>query len=126
MDDRRNFSRVKFLTNAQIDFNNTTYPVNVIDIALNGALLHSEINIPLALKSVCELKVNLAQSDIVLDFVAEVVHREQNNLGVKFIRKDIDTMIHLRRLLELNVGDYERISKELSFLIRGPDSGTKD
>ncbi|MCH8020053.1 hypothetical protein IH785_09340 [candidate division KSB1 bacterium] len=30
--------------------------------------------------------------------------------------QNLDTMIHLRRLLELNVCDHDRITKELAFL----------
>ena len=56
-------------------------------------------------------------SEITLTFNAELVHNHQNKLGLKFWSTDINTMTHLRRLLELNVADYDAITHELSFLV---------
>jgi hypothetical protein len=51
-------------------------------------------------------------------FDAEVTHIHDDNIGFKFISIDVETMIHLRNLLSLNVGDYDKITDELDFWLK--------
>jgi hypothetical protein len=47
---------------------------------------------------------------------ARCVHRELNYLGFRFEMIDAESMMHLRRLMELNTGRADDIGRELSFL----------
>ena len=116
MQDRRNFSRIKFVASVQVEFNDEIFEGELLDISLNGALLRSRAHVPIEKGDFCKLGFYLHPSEISLDFDAEVVHLHQNKLGFKFLSEDIDTMTHLRRLLELNIGDHDRITRELTFL----------
>ncbi len=44
------------------------------------------------------------------------MHEEDNQYGFRFDSIEADGMIHLRRLLELNISSEDEIEKELSFL----------
>lgn len=116
MQDRRNFSRIKFGTEVQIKLNNKTFEGELLDISLKGALIQSNIQTPIKIGDCCALRFYLTSSVIRLKFNVELVHLHQNKLGFKFLSEDVDTMTHLRRLLELNVGEEDRITHELSFL----------
>jgi hypothetical protein len=74
--------------------------------------------IPLAEENRCELLIHLLDSDITLQFEAEVIHSQKRRLGFKFIGEDTETATHLRRLLELNIGSSEVIDKELAFWLK--------
>ena len=67
----------------------------------------------LAVGTVANLSISLPGSEIVLVFSAELVHREETRLGFKFLQEDLETLTHLRTLLELNTGDPEGVRSEL-------------
>lgn len=118
MHNKRHFTRIKFETNARIEFNHAIYKVELLDISLKGALIHSEKPTPMKTGDCCILRIHLPSSSINLVFNALLVHLDQNNLGFKFTGEDSDTMTHLRRLLELNIGDFEKVTHELHFLVK--------
>jgi len=115
---KRNFSRINFAANAQIEFNSKIFESELLDIALKGALIRPKTQPLLERGNCCILRIFLHSSDITLTFNAELVHLEQNDFGFKFLDIDIDTMTHLRRLLDLNIGDQDKITNELSFLLK--------
>ena len=50
-----------------------------------------------------------------LQFESKVMHRSNNVAGVKFIRIDLDSMIHLRSFIEARTMDPEQVVKEFEF-----------
>ena len=118
MDEKRYFSRINFKAQSQIEFNDKVYAGELLDISLRGALLRFKDQIPLKKCDHCTLLIHLHSSDIKLIFDAELVHIHQNNLGFKFISEDVGTMTHLRNLLSLNIGDYDKITDELEFWLK--------
>ena len=63
-----------------------------------------------------DLRIKLMSSDIEINTISVLVHEEGDKKGFFFREIDLDSMIHLRRLLELNVPNEGEIEKELSFL----------
>ncbi len=115
MDDKRYFSRINFTAKSQIDLNDKIYSGELLDLSLRGALIKFEEQISTKMNDKCTLTIHLHSSDIRLIFDAELVHIHQKGLGFKFISEDVGTMTHLRNLLSLNVGDYDKITDELEF-----------
>jgi len=115
MDDKRYFSRINFTAQSQIEANDKVYSGELFDLSLRGALLNFKENIPLNMNDSCTLIIHLHSSAIKLIFDAVLVHIHKNHLGFKFISEDVGTMTHLRNLLSLNVGDYDKITDELEF-----------
>lgn len=115
MDEKRYFSRISFKAHSQIEFNNKVFEGELLDLSLRGALLSFKDQIPLKTSERCTLIIHLHSSDIKLIFEAELTHIQKNNLGFKFLEEDVGTMTHLRNLLSLNVGDYDKITDELEF-----------
>lgn len=117
MEERRKFVRVKFLTEVEVVHFDNTYQAELIDLSLKGALIHAKNKIPMGIGNTCNIKIRLAAKDLALKFKAELIHQNGDNLGLKFLTQDIDTLIHLRRLLELNIFNHDIISKELASLV---------
>ncbi|MBU2872268.1 PilZ domain-containing protein [Colwellia sp. E2M01] len=118
MDDRRQFTRILFSIKADITIEEQTYPVSIHDISLNGALVT-------AIKSEQSLKGKIGTLHFVLsDQESEVtmniavVHEKEDETGLQCNAIDIDSVTHLRRLIELNLGDSEQLNKELTQLSR--------
>ncbi len=119
MTQQRRFGRIAFGTDIHIEHQGATYSGALQDIALKGALLHFEALPPLKMNDTCQLSIHLVNSDIILHFKAEAIHFHQDTIGFRFVETDLDTLAHLRRLLELNTGDAEKVEQEISFLRKG-------
>ena len=130
-DERRQYSRIAFHAPAQLIFSDTQYDVVVLDLSLKGALLKLSgdillnfsslipraSDILLKLDSHCVLRVTLSDMDDQINMQARVAHIEGKNVGIICLNIDLDSVTHLRRLVELNIGDPELLERELSALI---------
>ena len=117
MKERRVFSRIKFVADVQLIHKDKSYVADMLDISLRGALILPHETLAIKAGELCELKFALPETDIVLQFTMELVHSAGDNLGFKFLSEDVETMVHLRQLLSLNLGNPEKIAEELPFLI---------
>jgi len=114
MIEKRLFQRIRFGVTTEVEIDGNRYETRLVDISLKGALIefsHDEIldrGLP------CHLIVHLDMSDVTLSFTGVVAHSHDNLTGIKFITIDIDTMMHLRSLLELNSGDADLVRSELN------------
>ena len=118
MAERRNFQRIPFTTDAEILCNNKKYKGELLDISLKGALILGTGQVQLEMGSRCDLTIHLLETEIALNFEADLVHCEGNKLGFKFVSEDTETAMHLRRLLELNIGSSDEIEKEIAFWLK--------
>jgi hypothetical protein len=118
MGERRKFQRVPFETEAEINCKEKKSHGKLLDISLQGALIQGKGTIPFETGNVCDLSIHLSGTDITLQFDVDLVHREDNRFGLRFIGEDTETMTHLKRLLESNIGSSEVIDKEISFWLR--------
>ncbi|WP_333607887.1 PilZ domain-containing protein, partial [Arsukibacterium sp.] len=66
------------------------------------------------------LRVHL--NDYPMDFCMQVrvAHQHQQVIGLHCDKIDIDSASHLKRLIELNLGDDQLLSRELSELTLSP------
>ena len=115
--DNRQFHRVKFAAKTVVECGTAKIEASLVDISMKGALLRFTDVPDLPPKGRCLVSVTLDASDIVLHFEAEVVHVRSEFIGLKFVGIDIDTMIHLRSLLELNTADPDQVRSELAIFL---------
>ena len=113
---RRNFSRVKFDSTAFINLGTTRIQAHLVDISLRGALVALIDDVVIEKGKNCQFEFHLNETEIVLFVNAMVVFSNAQDIGLKFDNIDLESMIHLRRLVELNIGDPDQIQKELFFL----------
>jgi hypothetical protein len=91
--------------------------VRLLDISLKGALVEHGSDLSVRRGDRLKLVFRLDHSDIVLQFDAEVVHCHEMTAGVKFVEMDLDTLTHLRSLMEARTVNPELVRHELSFLV---------
>ena len=118
MENRRQFTRILFSITAELEIEDLTYPVSIHDISLNGALVTAvDSEKPLKGKlGTLRFLLSDRESEVIMNIA--VVHVEANETGLQCNAIDIDSVTHLRRLVELNLGDSEQLNKELSQLSR--------
>jgi len=119
MSDKRNYARVQFVEKAQVKYAGSTVECCVLDISLKGVLLQfSTESLPdISEKQEVVILMELAGSDICLEFHAHASHFDDHTIGFCFTTMDSESITHLRRLLELNTGDPEEIDRELSYMV---------
>jgi hypothetical protein len=74
----------------------------------------------------CLVKLPLgddATADIVIAMAGELAHVEDDRAGVLCRSIDIESITHLRRLIEVNLGDPAASERELKALIAGANPG---
>lgn len=111
----RKFYRADFKTHGNIVIDSEKIPFELCNISLKGILLIADSD-KLQKGEAYELRIKLASSEIEIITTSVLVHDEGEKKGFFFREIDIDSMIHLRRLLELNTPNEGEIEKELSFL----------
>lgn len=117
-EEHRNFWRIVFHSPATFTAASGTRQARLLDISLKGALLdvgggwHGAIGEP------CELKLHLG-IDTNISMSGTIAHVEGNHIGLRCDNIDLDSITHLRRLVELNVGDPELLEREFHALAGG-------
>ena len=116
---RRQFSRIRFQTDARLFLPDAECDVEVVDLSLRGALVRLSAPAFVAVGSNCTLKIRLDEAGTTIRMEATVVHRQGDHAGLYCREIDLDSVTHLRRLVELNVGDEAILNRELSLLAPG-------
>lgn len=114
--ERRRFSRVDFDAAVELTQGTKTWEAKLVDISLKGLLL----TLPdgLAISAGEPLHVTIILSDQTpIRMNAEIVHQSAAQLGLTCSLIDLDSISHLRRLIELNLGDPAAAERELAELI---------
>ena len=62
------------------------------------------------------LEIHLGDSAVQIRMQVSVAHVEEDRIGFKRELIDPDGIMHLRRLMELNIGDADLLDRELSEL----------
>ncbi len=120
MTELRNYRRIPFHTSATIIWSQEKFPCELVDLALRGALLQTHSEVPIEIGAHALVEIELANSELKLSFGIELIHREQNQYGFLFVDADDESLAHLRRLLELNLGDDKQVEREFGHWLQHP------
>lgn len=116
LENRRQFSRILFNTRASLLLDQKRIPVSLIDISLRGALVQPNTEWQYQAGTACTLEVLLDGSEMLIRMETNIAHIKDGHVGLVCREIDLDSMIHLRRLVELNLGDESILNRELSAL----------
>lgn len=117
--ERRHFTRVAFDADAMLTTTEERCAVTVLDLSLKGALLRLPHSVTLPSGAPCLLSVSLSQTDASIAMAGELAHVEGDLVGVQCRSIDLESITHLRRLIEVNLGDAQLLERDLKALIAG-------
>jgi len=117
--ERRRFSRIPFEAKAHINSHKGELHLNchVIDVSLNGILITIPDNWQGKMDDEYTIDLLLENAQLVIKMEAAVAHLDKESIGFICKHIDLDSITHLKRLVELNLGDEELLHRELSALI---------
>lgn len=114
--EKRRFTRIPFeaavhLTNPQGDWYG-----KLLDISLKGVLITRPPYWRHQPGDRFLLEVHAPGGAFEIRMDAKVAHVSEHEVGFRCMYIDVDSMAHLRRLVELNVGNEQLLNRELSLL----------
>ncbi|MBF6030697.1 PilZ domain-containing protein [Pseudomonas sp. P115] len=114
--DRRRFRRIAFDATTELGQNGREWPVQLVDLSLKGLLVQRPE--PWLGDSTQPFDVDIhldAETDVRMQ--VRLTHDDHGQLGFVCEHIDLDSISHLRRLIELNLGDEEELHRELAALL---------
>lgn len=115
--DRRRFNRVCFESPVRIKFAGHCYESSVIDLSLRGVLMHRPQEFTASAGDTVEVEIILSsETSITMD--CDIVYSNEEKVGLSCNNIDIDSISHLKRLVELNtINAEELLERSLENLI---------
>lgn len=123
MTERRKFSRIVYSAPASLFQGSVLFPTRLLDISLKGALVDTPANWS-DNDQITDLVFRLNESEVDIQMQVQPVRVDDDLLHLKCVQIDIDSISHLRRLIELNVQDESLLHRELEELSKPLDSDT--
>lgn len=118
MSENRHTHRVPFDCFVEFSAKDCRHVCELVDISLQGALIAACSGATPKAGTACVLKINLDDANenkIIMN--GTVAHKIENRVGIFCDSIDSDSMAHLRKLVEYNLGDVELVNRDLGSLV---------
>ena len=115
-EERRRFHRIGFQADAWLKIAERTIPVEILDISLAGALLNIDSAGQAEDGAAVVLNVELG-SDVEFDMSGSLIPHGDGNFALHRDLSLVEDDFHLRRLLELNLGDAKLMERDIEALV---------
>ncbi|WMC09976.1 PilZ domain-containing protein [Oceanimonas pelagia] len=117
MAERRAFCRIDFRADARLtDAAGRQWPARVRDLSLHGALLVVN-DWPGQDGDALSLRIPLEDGSAIR-MTGRQRHHEGADVGLECAHLDLDSATHLRRLVELNLGDEQLLQRQFEQLLK--------
>ncbi|HPW84145.1 MAG TPA: PilZ domain-containing protein [Rhodoferax sp.] len=114
----RRFLRSAFHAKARLNFSGYLREVQLLDVSLKGALVDLGQVLPCPVGARGRLRLSLSTTTFIAMDVS-VARVEGSQLGLKCTHIDLDSVTHLRQLIERNSQDPALLVRELALLTGG-------
>ena len=113
--ERRHYNRIPFTAEILMQSGDQEWSCNLLDISLKGMLVEPPENLDINLNNPCGMALFLGE-DISIHARVNITHTTDGNWGLKWLQIDVNSLQHLRRLIELNASNPAMLIRELSEL----------
>jgi len=116
-DERRHFKRILFDADAELRVGDVVDDVHLLDVSLKGVLVQIRDEDRQHPQVGEDVVLDIRLDDAVhIEMRGKISHVEADHLGIESTGIDIESITHLRRLMELNLGDSSILDRELAAL----------
>ncbi len=117
-EERRRFTRFGMDAKGHLLQGTNHWSFHLIDVCLKGALISIPGQFNPEIGESCRVEFTLPGSGIVISMEGCIAHREGHHIGFRCEMIDVDSLSHLKRLVEMNLGDQKILERELAQLIQ--------
>lgn len=121
--ERRHFHRVSFEDDAILEIGNDRIRGHIHDLSLKGALIDLDSPDPRVKPDDTGTLSFPLTPELEISMRVTVAHVEESRVGVHCEEIDLDSMQHLKRLVELNLGDEQLLHRDLAAMFETPEAG---
>ncbi|PJI48713.1 MAG: PilZ domain-containing protein [Pseudomonas sp.] len=114
-DERRRFQRIAFDAGTEISQGDQRWKVTLLDLSLQGLLVQRPEHWNVVAGEPVQVRIYLG-FDVNVYMEADLAWEREGLLGFNCRHIDLDSISHLRRLVELNLGDESMLERELTLL----------
>jgi hypothetical protein len=114
--EHRRFSRIPFTADAQLHVGGQAWRSELIDISLKGALVALPTGAVFQVGDAVRLDLSVDGGAFTIRMDTEIAHLEGGRVGLRCRNISLESVTHLRRLVELNLGDPAKLDRELHAL----------
>jgi hypothetical protein len=117
--ERRDFHRIPLHRTATLSrTGELPETVRVQNLSLKGVLFDLPASAPPA-KSGEKARLRLSLNDeFQIDMNIEMLYCHRTHVGARWHQIDVDSLVHLRQLIALNLGDAARVDEELAKVVK--------
>ncbi len=116
-ENRRHFTRIPMDNQVTLACGAQQWKSQLLDISLKGALLALPDEFGECPECSCRLMFSLNETDVTIMMVGHIIHHRNEQLGFRCDSIDLDSISHLKRMVELNLGDESLLERELGELL---------
>ena len=118
MTENRHYHRVYFDCLVEFVSGECRHVCELVDLSLHGALLAACSGATPEAGTPCELIISLDESkEVQIIMVGTIARKIENRVGIQCESIDLDSMIHLRKLVEYNLGDIDLVNRDFDALV---------
>lgn len=116
-EDKRRFSRIPFDATVLLSKDGQEWRTGMLDISLNGLLVKAPPGWDAVTGQHFSAEILFSEAGPVIAAEVTVAHQQEGRVGLQVRNIDVDSVAHLRRLVELNLGDEALLNRELELLL---------
>lgn len=113
--EKRHYRRIPFIAEVVMAHNGQEWSSILLDISLKGMLVDSPSNIQPDMEAIYSIELVLGE-DVSIRMEAKISHINNEHWGMQWENIDLESLSHLRRLLELNLSDSDEMHREIAEL----------
>lgn len=115
--ERRHFSRILFDAGTVLITPYGRWNTHLVDLSLKGALIQAPEDWEGNVNDQVVLEIELTAQQKLIRMQATVIHRGgEGIMGLRCDYLDVDSVTHLKRLVQLNLGDEQLLNREMHAL----------
>ncbi|RMN54360.1 Cyclic diguanosine monophosphate-binding protein [Pseudomonas syringae pv. tomato] len=114
--ERRRFKRIAFDAKTDVKQGDDSWKAQLVDLSLKGLLIEKPELWSADPTQPFEVDIRLS-NDVHVKMDVEMTHDHNQQLGFVCRHIGLESISHLRRLIELNLGDPAELDRELAALI---------
>lgn len=115
--EKRRFQRFPFDARATIQGKLSTWETHLLDICFKGVLVNAPDDFPVKMDERFQIEIIFTNSEPLIKADVSLAHSEPGRIGFRVVQIDLDSMSHLRRLVELNLGNSDLLEREFHQLV---------
>ena len=114
--EKRHYKRVSFDTTAKLSKDDQSFGCQIVDLSIHGVLLRPHGVLRSKLDTIYQLVIPLSDEENQINMTLRLTHQHPVNLGFVCENIDLDSITHLRKIVELNSGDSAILDRDLATL----------